>query len=1147
MRISLILVALLLVSQINLAPQTAIQETGPEAGPVIGYWFKDIWRDTTSEKIYDYTLYNANDKPVIISSRLMSVDIYIDGHSYSIPVSYPQKKFIGLDNYVLIVSYGDGYDVKLFSITNKSIILSTGLEFGSFTVNGIAGLKYNGSAVMVVLSLTKIITMEKYIYNITLDIEQGTATGTGPEPAAADYIYYGNIVMGTSSGVPQSWMILNSTLTFKEANMKWSLTLGNQTYVGNGTHIFDPPVFHIDGVFFYPYNSTGEIHVLIIGDNTTNIDTGIIPAKLAGIYLAFDEMELIIDDDGSYNVVSIRNDGSIHQYTLPPGTIIRDLIYIEDIDGDQHPEPIVHVSHYYYVYKTSTGSKEIIGWDKLTQTIPSIQNTAIINNTFYVAWAGRNNTEYYVELNILVDNESIDNTPPRINLEEPQNNTIVYKEIILKGNIDENESQVYAVNIKLFFNDTTPLFQETIYSSNLSIKLPDNGSGRYRLELTAWNIYGYNTTMTIRFTLITNPVELIYPVNNTFLREHLPLRILVNDTYNMSIALNQTILVERTVSPGEYVDVINISMFPDGPYYVDIMLSKLDILVVSYRIRIVKDTMPPEINVSGLENNTVIDRNTDINISVRDTNYSNTTIIIDNQTIFTTSEQTFTYTLVPWSIGSGKHVLKITSFDKAGNNSTVTFTLYFTPNTITPSLSFNPNPPNNTYVEGTLSFDVEALNADTITVLIDGEIYRTYIVNDSMATIRINTTTLVDGNHTIVFNASNSLGAWKTYKYIWLVDNNPPKLNMYVYAYRYVAGRAVRWTNNTAVPVFTHIEGVGKITFIYKTEDGILVDKLYVNISDAYLENAVLVINGTIVRVFNETGGYLFPVKVPCDGYYVAVLEATDKIGHRSTYRIAFIIDTTPPDLELLSPANNTISNGTITLRIKLVDSMSPYLVPGVLATLEPPERIEPWDFAPLTVVVAPNNTVVNQTMEFNVSGTIHIYLIALDHASNYVIKHYVFTIDKTPPKIRVETKIHGNIIWINASATDNATGIREMILLIDGEPYYSTNNLYLQKEISLEPGTHNITIIAVDEAGHKASWNKIIEVKATTTTTQTTTGYETTTPQPGQGEGGPSTINAAAGVAIVIIASAILLYYIHRRRRVAVNTSQASSSQPGS
>ncbi len=1146
MRISLLLVALILVSQTSLVLQTIMWETGLETKSIIGYWFRSIWRSTTSEKIYDYALYNADGKPVVISSKLMSVDIYVNGHSYSIPVSYPQKKFIGLGSYVLIVSYGNGYDVKLFSTTNKSMILSTSLEFGSFIVDGIAGLEYNGSIIVMILSLIKIVTMEKYTYNITLDVEQGTATGTGPEPTTADYIYHGNIVMGTSNNVPQSWMILNNTLIFKEANNEWSITLGNQTYVGNGSHLFDPPVFYVGGVFFYLYNSTDGVRILIIGDNTTTIYTGITPTRLAGIYLAYNEIELLVDNDGSYNVVSVRNDGSIHQYTLPPGTNIGDLFYIEDIDGDQYPEPIIHISNYYYIYETSTGSKEIAGWDKLTQTIPSIQNTAIINNTFYIVWAGRNNTEYYVELDVLVANESIDDTPPQINLEKPGSNTIVYKEIILKGSIIEDETRVYVVNIKLFHNETTPLFQQNIYSSNISMRLPDNGSGKYRLEITAWNIYGYNTTITIRFTLIKNPVELLYPKNNTYLREYLPLRIMVNDTFNMSITLNGTLLVERTISVGEYVDTINISMFPDGLYYVDIMLSKLDSLVISYRIRFVKDTMPPEISVSGLENNTVIDRNTDINISIRDTNYSNTTIIMNNQTIFTTSQQAFTYTLIPWSIGPGKHVLKITSFDKAGNNSTLTFILYFT-NIAIPSLSFNPNPPNNTYVEGTLTFEVEALNTDTITVLIDYEPYKTYIVIESTVTIKINTTTLIDGNHIIVFNASNSLGAWKTYKYIWLVDNNPPKLNMYVYAYRYVAGRAMRWTNNTAVPVFTYIEGIGKITFIYKTQEGIIIDKLYVNISDAYLEKAVLEINGTVVKIFNETGGYQFPVMVPCDGYYIAVLEATDKIGHRSTYRIAFIIDTVPPDLELLSPANNTVSNGTITLYIRLVDSRSPALVPGILVSLEPPAKVDPWDFAPLTVLATPNNTVVNQTLEFDVEGTIYIYLIAIDHANNYVIKHYVFTIDKTPPKIRVDAEIQENVLWVNATAMDNVTGVKEITLFIDGEPYYSTSSHYLQKEIRLEPGTHNITIIAVDEAGNKASWSKTIEVKATTTTTQTPPQNTTTTPPPGQGGSGPPVASIVVGAIILVIVSFIILLYAYRRRRVAVNTSLASSSQPGS
>ncbi len=100
--------------------------------------------------------------------------------------------------------------------------------------------------------------------------------------------------------------------------------------------------------------------------------------------------------------------------------------------------------------------------------------------------------------------------------------------------------------------------------------------------------------------------------------------------------------------------------------------------------------------------------------------------------------------------------------------------------------------------------------------------------------------------------------------------------------------------------------------------------------------------------------------------------------------------------------------------------------------------------------------------------GKYLIKIIVYDVSGNNATSSMIVTVDTTPPILSIEeAKLEDHTYIVKWNVSDNLSGIKQVILYVDGEPVDVTGRtMYI---IELGPGTHNITITAIDNNGNKA------------------------------------------------------------------------------
>ncbi len=1119
-----------------------------------GYYMVLMGKNTDSEPIYSYRVFNINNSMVLTVLHLNDIMVFKGNNNTKITLSTVPRHVLPVGNYLVIVGYSrPTITVTLFNIMTMKIVDQKTVEENNMVPTSLAEEILEGSELFIGIEAVKISQTGKYLVKFTINLDSDVINYNGVEEVSYESHYYGNIGVYSDEETPQTINYTGITVNITAVNSSTIISALNKTVKINATPLLDEPIV-INRQVIVLMNKTGKLAIATLNNTgeyiyPTNIDS----RKIYGFYAAYDYLA-IIQNNGTITYYDPIHNNTI-ALSLPAETDLSQLFIVKGIDNDTLPDPIIHIGNLFYAYYTIDNSLRRTGFDYQLELMNSPYNLAILKGSIQIILVGYNRTNRnYSILNYTLAETVIDETPPNIAINNPVNQSVINGELHVEAKASDPESGICCVQLQIE-NESSTIGK--LYYSSILDEYYNLTPGEYRVNITAWNNQGLSSWRILNIYIVNNSILILAPNNYSYIRNILELTIQSAAQYNVTIYINNTLIGEETVSQGINTYRFNLSGLPDGPLILRLEFTSGNKTIRIIELIVVKDSVKPLIMVDGLDNNTILSSKVAFNITVQDKNYDSTTVKLNNTLIAEINTSKATIVIDTRRFENGYYHLVINARDKAGNNSTKIFDVWINNTVAEPIVSITPTPPNNTYVEGVLSFNLTLQNTIITTVLLDNEtVYAIY--GDRTVRIVINTSKYPDGTHSFTINATGPGGIVRVYRYIWLIDNHPPKLRLTINAFRHACSAPITipWRNNSFVPVYTIIPGVGIKYFLEKTSNGILLDRLYLNITDEFLDYAVLKINNTIIAEFNESGGHYLTPTLPGEGKYVAVLEAWDGIGHYSETRIIFYIDMTPPSLTVYSPKNHTLTNNTIIhLEFKGVDNLSPTLIPGVIISKIPVDYISPCALLPIpNYLQVLNNSLITVNLTLRHGGKIHLYIAVIDQAGNIAVKHLVLTIDNQPPVINATIKTIGNKVFINAFINDDSGEPPDTTLWINETMVKTTmkvinNTEVINETITLKPGKYVIIIRSRDVAGNTAEYSKVIVIKQpvtppeNTTTSQTSGGVNKTSNT--TGKPGSSNNNLAIGLAATIVLILAVVGYL-LWRRVLVNTSPAPSSQPG-
>ena len=362
-------------------------------------------------------------------------------------------------------------------------------------------------------------------------------------------------------------------------------------------------------------------------------------------------------------------------------------------------------------------------------------------------------------------------------------------------------------------------------------------------------------------------------------------------------------------------------------------------------------------------------------------------------------------------LSSGQNTITATATDTVGNTAQDTVTVARA--TSGPSLVI------------TSPVDGSATNVQTIsvtgTVSDSVSTVSSVTVNGVQATITGGTfsasVTLSNGQNTITVVAENAVGLSTTETVTVTLDTDNPVLNV-----ASPADGAILSSNT--VPVS------GTAT-------------------DATSGIASLAVNGATVPVGTD-GSFSANVAMP-DGAGSITVTATDRAGNTTQVTRSITVDTSPPQLVVVSPADGLIAaQASLTVSGTVEDSISG--VPSVLVNGQS-AAVSGGTFS-LTVTLSEGENAITVT--------------ATNGAGLSTVIYRSVTLDTVPPVLTVESPTGGEIttspaFTLSGTASDATSGISSVT--VNGESLELTVGAF-SKAVTLLEGTNQFVFVATDNAG---------------------------------------------------------------------------------
>jgi len=194
------------------------------------------------------------------------------------------------------------------------------------------------------------------------------------------------------------------------------------------------------------------------------------------------------------------------------------------------------------------------------------------------------------------------------------------------------------------------------------------------------------------------------------------------------------------------------------------------------------------------------------------------------------------------------------------------------------------------------------------------------------------------------------------------------------------------------------------------------------------------------------------------DGDHTVEVRATDGVGHTASEAVSFTVDTSPPEISILSPDED-----------ELFDSNEVMIV---------------WDSSDETTGISRHEVRVNGGEWIDVGGS-SFYTVrglddgdhtvevrARDEAGNTEEDDVSFTVDTTPPEVEIVSPEPGAVfaedeVTVEWEGSDDTSGIETFSIRIGQGEWRDVSTASQYTFDGLSDGEHFVEVMAQDEAGH--------------------------------------------------------------------------------
>ncbi len=729
-------------------------------------------------------------------------------------------------------------------------------------------------------------------------------------------------------------------------------------------------------------------------------------------------------------------------------------------------------------------------------------NGYIMENKLYDNYYGIKFTESYE--NTLASNQFMNNTHPMYisyssNLQYYKqtiypNNTVMGKpmyyitgkDITLK-NLDVGYIGIYqSTNITLTnitLNGTDEIFIEDSSHVSLLHSLIKNArwgvSIRYSKDVTIfanyfnYNEYGVQAYKTSYSTINNNTftgnyygVKLVYSHNITVYHNNF-----VSNVHQAYDNQNNTWSLAPPIGGNFWSDYNGTDAdhngFGDTPYTIPGGSAK-----DYYPLMKAWDNVPPKVTISnppngkifGTSSVTVYWNGTD-NIGI-----AYYEVRIDSGQWVKVSNTTTHYTFQ--NLQDGKHTAYVVAYDFSGNNATaeVTFDVDTTPPTITIV-----SPAQNSYVNTSnviVKWTYKDQNQVGFMVAVDNNLPQSV----GSAT-QFTANGLRDGSHKVTVIGIDAAGNKNTAVVSFTIDTIKP---------------TVMWNMSISNGAWINQKS---LTLRWIASDNVAVN---------YTE--ILVDSGNWINVGNVMSYTLTNLT---DGSHTVLLRVYDMAGNYNETSFSFNIDTIAPNVTIISPESNAITNeSTVNVQWKGSDNIG-------IAYYEIKVDNGQWKKV---------GNVTSYTLNLQ-DGQHTIYIKAVDKAGNYKVTEVKVTVDTQPPTVQITTpsansNITAKYVVVSWSGSDNI-GIAYYEVKIDNGTWTKVGLNTSYNFTSLKEGSHTVYVKAVDKAGNSQTTSVTFNVKPASS---------------GLNFGGPTGVTIGISILIIIIIIVIIA--------IAVTKSKAKSKR---
>jgi len=633
----------------------------------------------------------------------------------------------------------------------------------------------------------------------------------------------------------------------------------------------------------------------------------------------------------------------------------------------------------------------------------------------------------------------VDNTPPRtwVSYAPSEVGTDTFT---IEFEYEDQHSGFNHVELYYRINDGNWVFYGNFSSSPITFVAPSDGL--YYFMLIGVDNVGnreqkseYDASVFVDFSPpiieVLSPENLSY-VNTSNIYVEWNVTDLGSGVYLIEIYLNGTYVTNSSQAHSSYlVSVLNCGWYEITIYALDNLGHGDNVSIYVY-----VDYKPPYIAIEYPIDGEIYDT-TSITISWRaydnESGILETHILVNGTLEGIVNGTVFTYTVK--FDADGWYIITLVAYDRARN--TQRASVYIGVDAYPPIVEYI-FPSNHTATNNdTLLVYVAAYDAMGMSYVqfeFDGSLIK--IDYDPPYDVALDLSSENEGRHIINVTLSDMSGHIRTLILIIYIDRTPPRIS---------------------------------VSGIYN--DSIVVGIVDVEVSieeNLWLESVVVDIDG---QVIHNTTSEEFIIKLDTltlsDGVHILTIHAIDRAGNEDTTRLRIIIDNNPPEVELISPTNNSWASYNATLRMYVYDATS------VNLTIYIDEDLY------TNLVIESNYSEISIDFSTVREGQHQIILLLKDEANNTKRLAINITVDKTPPIITPETyEINASNLPIEFSVdiSDNFA-VDYVIVYLDSESmiiskYTDINDDKLVISIKLEnisPGRHTIIVCACDYAGNVA------------------------------------------------------------------------------